>query len=715
MYIRGSRKVEESTNVRFDELSDHSIGSSPENIISPTAYSTDNPDDLDALFDHFYSSPSTQREVPTIQHQSNTLSASPTSSIPELDSPTMSPTPPSPSVSHDTQSSTMPSPMPPPPEPISTSPTVSVPTLSSSPQTAIVPYVDHSLDHHPRNYLPHSRRWTSESYHPPSQIIGNMNDGITTRSATPNECLYVNFLSMVEPPNVAAALLDEDWIKAMQEELNQFAHLDVWTLVPRPPHKNIIGTKWIFKNKTDSDNIIVRNKARLVAKGYRQQEGIDYDETFAPVARIEAIRVFLAYAAHKNFTVYQMDVKTAFLNGELDEEVYVSQPDGFVDPTRPNDVYLLKKALYGLKQAPRKWYDSLSKFLVSAGFSKGSIDPTLFIKNQGKDIILIQVYVDDIIFGSTNAKYCRNFSKLMEDKFQMSMFDEMTLFLGLQVRQLPSGIFLNQSKYISDMLKRFNMANCQSIKTPMEARTTLGPDVDGTPFDQTTYRNMIGSLMYLTASRPDIMFSVHLCARYQSNPKESHYQAVKRIFRYLRGTIHLGIWYPKETGFELTSYSDADHAGCKLDRKSTSGSAQFLGDKLVSWSSKKQNCVSTSTAEAEYVAAASCCSQVLWMRTQLRDYGFSFNRIPIYCDSKSAIAISVNPVQHTKTKHIDVRYHFIKDHVEKGTIELYFVKTELQLADLFTKPLDVTRFNFLISQIGMLNLPPTLSSPPSTK
>ena len=238
----------------------------------------------------------------------------------------------------------------------------------------------------------------------------------------------------------------------------------------------------------------------------------------------------------------------------------------------------------------------------------------------------------------------------------------------------------------------------------MEARCKINVDLNGQSFDQKTYRSMIGSLMYLTSSRPDIMFATCMCARYQANPKESHHQAVKHIFRYLKGTIDLGLWYPKDTGFELIAYSDADHAGCKLDCKSTSGSVQFLGDKLVSWSSKKQNCVSTSTAEAEYVAAASCCSQVLWMRTQLSDYGFSFNCIPIYCDSRSAIAISCNPVQNTKTKHIDVRYHFIKDHVEQGTIELYFVNTDFQIADLFTKPLEEKRFNFLVSQLGMLNL-----------
>ncbi|KAI3771852.1 hypothetical protein L6452_03023 [Arctium lappa] len=247
------------------------------------------------------------------------------------------------------------------------------------------------------------------------------------------------------------------------------------------------------------------------------------------------------------------------------------------------------------------------------------------------------------------------------------------------------------------------MENCTPIGTPTAPGTKIRADLSGKAVDLKTYRGMIGSLMYLTTSRPNIMFSTCLCARYQASPKESHLSAVKRIFRYLKGTANLGLWYPKDTSFELIAYSDADHAGCMLDRKSTSGHIQFLGDKLVSWTWKKQLCVSTSTTEAEYVSAASCFSQVLWIRTQLRDYGFIYNKIPIYCDSKNAIAISTNPVQHTKTKHIDVRYYFVKDNAEKGTVELYFVNTDYQLAALFTKPLDEKRFNFLISKLGMLN------------
>lgn len=477
----------------------------------------------------------------------------------------------------------------------------------------------------------------------------------------------------------------------------------VWTLVPLPKRKSTIGTKWVFRNKKDEDGVVVRNKARLVAKGYCQEEGIDYEETFAPVAQIEAIRIFLAFATHRGFKVYQMDVKSAFLNGKLQEEVYVQQPPGFESLEYPNHVYYLDKAQYGLKQASRAWYERLSTFLLDNKFEKGTTDTTIFYKKRKGEILLVLIYVDDIIFGSTNKKYCDKFSKLMESEFEMSMMGELNFFLGLQIKQSEEGIFINQAKYVNDILSKYKLSDCSVKKTPMSPGSKLDSDPSGKSVECKLYRGMIGSLLYLTASRPDIMFATCLCARFQANPKESHLFSVKRILRYLKGTKNLGLWYPKDSGFELLAYTDSDYGGCRLDRKSTSGSCQLLGGKLVSWSSKKQNCVSTSTAEAEYVAAASCCSQVLWMKTQLRDFGMDINKIPILCDSKSAIAISVNSVQHSKTKHIDIRYHFLKDHVEKGTIEMYFVPTEFQLADLFTKALDEKRLFFFISKLGMLN------------
>ncbi|GJY51304.1 retrovirus-related pol polyprotein from transposon TNT 1-94 [Tanacetum coccineum] len=338
----------------------------------------------------------------------------------------------------------------------------------------------------------------------------------------------------------------------------------------------IIGTKWVYRNKLDENGIVTRNKARLVAQGYNQQEGIDYDETYAPVARLESIRILLAYACALDFKLFQMDVKSAFLNGFINEEVYVAQPPGFIDFAKPNHVYRLKKALYGLKQAPKAWYDRLKAFLIKHDYTMGMVDNTLFTKKKDPNLIIVQIYVDDIIFGSTCQEMCDDFAKIMHDEFEMSMMGELNFFLGLQIKQLEDGIFFNQSKYIKEMLKKFGLEDSKPMKTPMSTETKLTKDEEGESVDNTKYRGMIGSLLYLTASRPDIMFSVCLCARFQEDPKTSHLEAVKRIFQYVKGTTHLGLWYPKGSGIETIVYADSDHAGDYVDRKTTSGICTFM-------------------------------------------------------------------------------------------------------------------------------------------
>ncbi|KAK1414914.1 hypothetical protein QVD17_30677 [Tagetes erecta] len=540
-----------------------------------------------------------------------------------------------------------------------------------------------------------------------SNIIGSLHERVTrSKSTNTNICLYSCFLPQTVPNNISEALKDSSWIKAMQEELLQFQIQNVWTLVDLPEGHYAIGTRWLYRNKSHERGIVLRNKARLIAQGYTQEEGIDYEEVFAPVAHLEAIRLFLAYSAYMNFTVYQMDVKCAFLYGVINDEVYVQQPPGFEDKDFPHRVMKLDKALYGLHQAPRKWYETLSSHLMENGFKRGRIDQTLFLKKKDKDLFLVQIYVDDIIFGSTSKELCKEYEAIMQSKFQMSFMGEMNFFLGLQVTQAQDGIFINQEKYIKKILKKFSFENVQSIRTPLDKAHKLEPDESGKHVDQTYYRSLIGSLMYLTASRPDIMFAVCLCARYQANPKESHLQAVKRIFRYLKGKAALGLWYPKDGNFELHAYTDSDYGGCNLDRKSTSGGCQFLGPRLISWQCKKQTNVSVSTAEAEYIAASACCSQVLWCQNQLLDYGFNFLKTPIYIDNTTAIFITSNPVQHSKTKHIEIRYHFLRDNSEKGLIVLVQVSIENQLADLFTKAFDQGRFEHLVKAIGMINYEP---------
>ncbi|GKB07772.1 retrovirus-related pol polyprotein from transposon TNT 1-94 [Tanacetum coccineum] len=434
----------------------------------------------------------------------------------------------------------------------------------------------------------HNSKWTKD--HPLENIIGALDRPVSTRLQLHEQalfCYYDAFLTSVEPKNYKEALTQACWIEAMQEELHEFERLEVWELVPPPDKAFVISLKWIYKVKLDELGGILKNKARLVARGYRQEEGIDFEESFAPVARLEAIRIFLAFAAHMNMVIYQMDVKTAFLNGNLREEVYVSQPDGFVDPDKPNHVYKLKKALYGLKQAPRAWYDMLSSFLISNDFSKGSVDPTLFIRREGNDLILVQIYVDDIIFAASTPELCDLFANIMCSKFKMSMMGKISFFLGLQISQSPRGIFINQSKYALESLKKYGYESCDPVDTPMVEKSKLDEDKEGKAVDPSHYRGMIGTLLYLTASRPDLQFAICMCARYQARPTEKHLNAVKRIFRYLKGTVHRGLWYPKDSSIALTAFADADHAGCQDTRRSTSGSIQLLGDRLVSWSSKR--------------------------------------------------------------------------------------------------------------------------------
>nr|GEY56090.1 retrovirus-related Pol polyprotein from transposon TNT 1-94 [Tanacetum cinerariifolium] len=400
-----------------------------------------------------------------------------------------------------------------------------------------------------RTQQQHAQQQENQVHLKSETVAENVPNAMNPLRSDGDMCMYTLTVSTIELKNVKEAMTNPAWIESMQEELFQFKRLDVWVLVPVPDNISPLTLKWLFKNKHDEEQTFIRNKSRLVVRGYRQEEGIDFEESFALVARMEAIRIFLAYVAHKSFSVFQMDVKIAFLHGSLKEDVYVYQPEGFIDADHPSHVYKLKKALYGLKQAPRAWYDELLTFVLHNHFFKGTIDPTLFIRCFDNNILV-------------------------------------------------------------------------------------------------------------------------------------------------------------DFGFELTGFSDADYAGCKDTFKSTFGGAQFLGEKLVSWSSKKQDCTALSTAKAEYVSLSTLCAQVVWMLTQLTDYGFHFNKSPIYCDSKSAIAISCNPIQHSRTKHIAVRYHFIKEHMGKGTIELYFVKTNYQLADLFTKALPADRFNYLVRRLDMRSLSP---------
>nr|GEU92202.1 hypothetical protein [Tanacetum cinerariifolium] len=385
----------------------------------------------------------------------------------------------------------------------------------------------------------------------------------------------------------------------MPGRATQFKLKKVWILVDLPKGKKAIGTKWVFMNKKDNRGIVIKNIARLVAQGHTQEEGIDYDQVFAPVARNEAIRLLLAYASFMGVMVYQMDMKSTFLYGRIEEEVYVCQPLGFEDPGHPN-----------------------------------------------------KVYVDDIIFGSTKKELCTEFERLMKDKFQMSSMGELTFFLGLKVKQKEDGIFISQYKYVTKVLRKFNFSDVKSASTPVDIKKTLVKDADGDDVDVHLYRFMIGSLMYLTSSRLDIMYVVCVCAIFQVTLKVSHLHAVKRIFRYLKGHPKLGLWYPRDFLFELVAFTDSDYARASLDRKSTTGGCQFLGSRLISWQCKKQTVVATSTTEADYAATASCCGK-FWQTATASTLDNGEMEITTTIDGKVKVVIKASVRIHLKLEDSD--------------------------------------------------------------
>ncbi|GJX13813.1 putative ribonuclease H-like domain-containing protein [Tanacetum coccineum] len=478
---------------------------------------------------------------------------------------------------------------------------------------------------------------------------GNITNNVNTVSSTVNTTgIEVNAASSntsIELPNDPNMHELEDIVYSDDyEDVGSDADMNnLNTFMPVSP----IPTTRIHKDHPVEQIIRDLNLApqttKMIKNLKEHEEGIDYDEVFAPVARIEAIRLFLAYTSFKDFVVYQMDVKSAFLYGKIEEEVYVCQPLGFEDPDFPDRVYKVEKALYRLHQAPRAWYETLSTYLLDNAFQRGKIDKTLFIRRDKGDILLVQVYVDDIIFGSTKKSLCTEFEKMMHKKFQMSYMGKLTFFLGLQ---------------------KFSFTDVKTASTPMETQKPLLKDEDECA-----------------------------CARYQVNLKVSHLHAVKRIFKYLKGQPILGLWYPKDSPFDLVAYIDSAYAGASLDRKSTIGGCQFLGCRLISWQCKKQTMVVISTTEAEYVAASSCYGQVLWIPNQFLDYGYNFMHTKIYIDKNSTIRIVKNLVFHSKTKHIKIRHHFIKDSNEKKLIQMIKIHTNKNIADLLTKPFDVKMVN----------------------
>ncbi|CAL2238017.1 unnamed protein product [Prunus armeniaca] len=473
---------------------------------------------------------------------------------------------------------------------------------------------------------------------------------------------------IVEPENYEDAAQDESWRKAMEVELEMIEKNDTWELVERPFAKPVIGVKWVYKTKLNLDGTVQKNKARLVAKGYSQKP----------------------------------DVKSAFLNGVLKEEVYVEQPQGFVKKDEETKVYKLHKALYGLKQAPRAWYDEIDAYFNKADFKKSPSEATLYVKAEGSDVLIVSLYVDDIVYTGSSSQMIEEFRRDMMEHYEMTDLGVLHHFLGMGVIQSKQRIFLHQKKYGQKLVEKFGLKDCKIVATPLAMNEKLSKNDGSEAADEGEYRQIVGSLLYLTATRPDIMFAASLLARFMHNPTKKHMGTAKRVLRYIQGTIDFGIVFEKGKETTLIGYCDSDWAGSEDDMRSTSGYVFTMGSGVFSWASIKQNTVALSTAEAEYISAAEATSQAKWLRFVLEDFGEEqIEGTQIMCDNTSAIAMAKNPVFHQKSRHINRKFHFIREAIQAKEIELVYCRTEEQIADILTKALPKDRFAYLRELLGV--------------
>ncbi|CAH9071119.1 unnamed protein product [Cuscuta europaea] len=511
-----------------------------------------------------------------------------------------------------------------------------------------------------------------------------------------------SLISSPLPKSHIDALRDPNWKSAMISEFTALINNKTWELVPRPPNANVIRCMWLFKHKYRSDGSLERHKARLVVNGRSQRPGIDCDDTFSPVVKPATIRTVLSIALSHNWPLHQLDVNNAFLHGFLDETVYMHQPPGFKDSSRPSHVCLLKKSLYGLKQAPRAWYHRFASHAAKLGFHHSKVDHSLFIYHNNGDTAYLLLYVDDIVLTASTPTLLRNLISQLGAEFSLKDLGPLSFFLGIAVTRQSGRLVLSQQKYASKILHRAGMASCNSTSTPVDTRAKLSAD-DGPPVpDPTLYRSLAGALQYLTFTRPDISYAVQQVCLHMHDPRTSHFDALKRILRYVKGTMSYNLHLRPTATTSLVAYSDADWGGCPDTRRSTSGYCVFMGDNLISWSSKRQTTISRSSAEAEYRGVANVVAELCWLRNLLTELRHPISKASlVYCDNVSAIYMSQNPVQHQRTKHIEMDIHFVRERVALGHVRILHVPSRFQYADVFTKGLPRILFEEFRSNLNV--------------
>ena len=557
----------------------------------------------------------------------------------------------------------------------------------------------------------------------------NESQGITLRrsqrekrSAIPND--YVIYLQESDfdlgidkdPVSFSQAIESPEsikWIDAMKEELKSMEQNKVWDLVELPEGCKRVGCKWVFKTKRDSKGKVERYKARLVAKGYTQKDGIDYTETFSPVSKKDSLRIIMALVAQYDMELHQMDVKTAFLNGDLEEEVYMDQPEGFSIGSKGQMVCKLKKSIYGLKQASRQWYIKFNTIITSFGFKENIVDRCIYQKISGRKFILLVLYVDDILIAANDLCILRETKDFLSENFEMKDMGEASYVIGIEIfRKRSEGIIgLSQKAYINKILEKFNMSKCSPGVVPIQKGDKFSlmqcpkNELERKEMESIPYASVVGSLMYLqTCTRPDISFAVGMLGRYQSNPGIDHWKAAKKVLRYLQGTKNYMLTYKRSDQLEVVGYTDSDFAGCLDSRKSTFGYLFLLAEGAVSWKSAKQTVIASSTMEAEFVACFEATIHALWMRNFISGLGVvdtMTKPLKIYCDNSAAVFFSKNDKYSRGAKHMELKYFAVKEEVQKQTVSIQHISTDLMIADPLTKGLQPKLFKEHVLRMGL--------------
>ena len=544
------------------------------------------------------------------------------------------------------------------------------------------------------------------------------------RSAIPND--YVVYLHESEsdlgiendPVTFSQAMNDvnsDKWLEAMKDELKSMVHNEVWDLVELPEGHRKVGCKWVFKTKRDSCGNLERYKARLVAKGFTQKDGVNYKETFSPVSKKDSFRIIMALVAHYDLELHQMDVKTAFLNGNLNEEVYMDQPMGFIEKGKEHMVCKLKRSIYGLKQASRQWYLKFNDTIVSFGFKENTVDRCIYLKVSGSKFIFLILYVDDILLATNDLHLLYKTKRFLSNNFEMKDMGEATYVIGIEIfRNRSQGMLgLSQKSYINKVLERFRMQNCSASPVPIQKGDKFSlmqcpqNDLERKQMETIPYASVVGSLMYAQiCTRPDISFAVGMLGRYQSNPGLDHWKAAKKVLRYLQGTKEYMLTYRRSDHLEVIGYSDSDYAGCVDTRKSTCGYLYLLAGGAISWKSVKQSVIATSTMEAEFVACFEAMVQAKWLRNFISGLGIvdSIARpLKIYCDNSAAVFFSKNDKYSKGAKHMELKYFAVKEEVQKQRVSIEHISTNLMIADPLTKGLPPKTFTGHVERMGLMS------------